>query len=135
MNDFFANIYEAVYVDPLFSDPVYDGQDYLWLGIVLIIIPLLWNLAFYKLWDPTPVKRYKWLIMAMFTSMLSVFLISFLKLFYGESLADFIINEEPGVIQFIWNLSLYNSLFSIPLIAIYSVIIKRFSINNINNPI
>ena len=132
MNDTFANLYEALLRHPQFSTIVFDGQDYIWLGLFMLGIPLLLTLIFYKFWDPSPTKIYKWVIIVLLT-IIVVFGISFYWLSTG-SLEDSFINEEQGVLNFSLTLSLDNAIYSLLIALIYSFLVKRFSINNTNNP-
>lgn len=134
INAFFANLYEAVLRHPQFSTRVFDGHDYIWLGVFLFIVPLILAMIFYKVWDPTPVKKTKWFVMLLFPTIIIVFGLSAYWLYSG-SLQGLIINLEPGISKYLLTLALYNSIFSIIVVAIYSFVLKRLSINNINNPV
>lgn len=134
MKNFFANLYELAIRHSEFSNTVFKSEDYVWLGLFLIIIPLILALIFYKFWDPSPTKTYKWIVFVVILSIILIFVASYYQLWTGSLEIDFA-NEHPEVGDYTLGLSLYNSLYSLIIIIIWSVIIKRFSINNSNNPL
>lgn len=134
MKNFFANLYEFLIRHPKFSQLVFDSEDYVWLGLYMILIPLILALIFYKFWDPSPTKTYKWIIMVLIVPILLVFGITYYQLWTGSLEIEFI-NKNIEVGDFTLGLSLYNSLYSLIMAIIWTIIIKRLSINNSNNPL
>lgn len=138
MNDFFANVFETVipYV-PQFMNAVYDNQDYNYIGLTLLIFPLIFMLLFYKVWDPIP-KRIMWVVITFIVTVLSVFGLTYYWAITG-GMEEYLINEVNlnGISagSFVWSISFYAAVFSLIPGIVFMFLAKKFlSINNSNNP-
>lgn len=134
MKNIFANLYELIIRHPQFSEIVYKSEDYVWLGFYMILIPFILSLVFYKFWDPSPTKIYKWVITVLLISFIIVICLSYYQLWTGSLEIEFI-NGNPDVANYAISLAMYNAIYCLITAIIWTVIIKRFSVNNSNNPI
>ena len=142
MNNLLATIYESFfdyisYQDLLYA--VYDQMDYVKFGWILLLIPGVLLFLFYKIWDPvTRPQRFKY-----FLVLFLIFIIIYSSvsgiLYSNSEILKLLGNYtgEPGQVSpdwFILQMGIISILFSAIMSIIYSLIIKRFSINNSHNP-
>lgn len=137
MNNIATNIYELFVYDSEFSNAVYDANDYVFLMLGFILIPLVILFFFYKPIDPIPVKFWKW-----FLTVLISFMIVFGFSYYwlsSNSMYDYIIIDYSSVnmsaMSFTLLLCIWSVVFSIIPTLLFSWIFSRtISINNAKNP-
>ncbi len=131
-----ANLYELVVYDPEFSNTVYGSNDYLYLTLSFIVIPILILFIFYKVIDPLPVKFWKWLL-TVFVCFVVIFGFNYYWL-SSNSMYSHLLNQDISTMtafSFTLQLSFWSVLFSIIPILLFSWIYSRtISINNAKNP-
>lgn len=138
MNDFFADRFEDFLIyDSMFSNFVYEAFDYQALGLLLVILPIVALFVFYKVVDPQPVKRWKWLVGIILNAVL-VFFAAYYWL-YSNSMYISIQNDEVSdmsAIGFTLQLSGWTVAYSLIPAFLFSWIWSRtVSINNAKNPL
>ena len=141
MNNLIASLYEFFFNYDRYQellDAVWENYDYGKFGWVLLLVPLLFMLIFYKVWEPIGKQLLKW-VLTMVVVALVVYASTTSILYYNPDVLSYIGNYTGDVLQvnggyFIFQMSLISSFYSIILSFIYSLIIKKFSINNTYNP-
>ena len=141
MNEFLAPFYESFFNYNVYQellDMVFNNLDYGKFGWLLIIVPLIDMLVFYKLWEPIPRQRLKWFLTLLFTAVILYSATSAI-LYNNPDIMEYAGNYtgesdqvNPG--YFIFQMSMITVLYSFIMSFIYSVIVKRFSTDNTNNP-
>lgn len=133
MNNIATNLYELFVFDSEFSNAVYDANDYVFLMLGFILIPIIILLFFYKPIDPIPVKFWKW-----FLTVLISFMIVFGFSYYwlsSNSMYDYIMIDYSSAMSFTLLLCIWSVVFSIIPTLLFSWIFSRtVSINNAKNP-
>ena len=136
MNGFFANLYEYIQYNTVYSGAVFSNGEYQWLGLVDILSPIVLLLIFYRFWDPLPTRRFLWFLVIL-TSLLISFSFTYYWLTTG-SMNLFILNNQisAGITpkNFVLNLGLISIGFTLIIGLISSFLLKYLSINNSNNP-
>jgi len=147
MIDFLARLFESVYYfifdtqgyGEALCDVVYSNNDYLWLGGLIILIPLVILAVFYvqtKL--PLKFQKLQWLVV-----ILVVLLISFFasrELLYGNSGLRAAIQQYDTEINlidpfdFIRNLAFVSTGYALVTSLIFSFFLRFISPGNRNNP-
>lgn len=107
--------------------------------ILLILVPILLLLTFYKLWEPMRKQRLMWVFTISVISLIAYLITYHVFLFKNQDILIAIrnYNGDPGQVDpipFVRHISLITTLFAFLLSILYSMIIKRFSINNSHNP-
>lgn len=136
MNTFFAELYEVNLDSNMmeFARAVYKAQDYLFIGLGAIFIPMLILALFYKFIDPQPVKVWKWVLTGLIVLM-AVYIFTFVWLYY-HGMYESIENEINSAMTFTNIIAFRNTLFSVLSIILFSFIWNRtISINNSRNPL
>lgn len=136
MNEFFANLYEYWVFDPEFSRYVFEANDYQILGLGFISIPIILLLAFYRAIDPLPVRRRKWLL-AILLSSLVIFGFGY-SWVSGNSMYESFKNEVISSMtahSFTLQLAFWSVIYGLfPTLLISWIWSRTVSINNARNP-
>ena len=141
MNNLFASLYETFFDWNSYENllrAVFDNSDYGKLGLIMLLLPLLVLVVFYKLWDPINKQKLKWIL-----SLVLILIVS-----YGVTSG--ILYSNAGILQemgnysgdngeasptyFVFQMGMISLLISSVMSLIYFIILKRFSTNNSYNP-
>ncbi|WP_035695758.1 hypothetical protein [Christiangramia portivictoriae] len=136
MNTFFAELYEVNIDNAMmeFARDVYMANDYLFIGLGAIFIPMILLAVFYRIIDPQPVKIFKWILTGVIT-LIAVYAFSFVWLYY-HGMYIHIENEVNSAMSFTNIIAFRNTLFAILMVIVFSFIWNRtISINNSRNPL
>ena len=133
MGDPLFHLYEPIYRVTDYSDVMYDNGMYITISIFSIITVLIGLLTFYKLLDPQPKKLWKYLVV----------LIAITGLIFGwtsywigndPDIANLINRGEGPTTRFPVTIGLLNACYALVVTFIISILLKRISTNNTNNP-
>ena len=136
-NDLFAPVYEWWFefgVYEILLDCLYDNNDYGKFGWLLLIVPLLLLALFYRAWDPMRRQRLMWLITTIIISLIGYMTTTGI-VFNNVCILDELNGLDAKLAEtFIVQISLISALYFLIISLIYTLIVKRFSINNSHNP-
>lgn len=137
MNDLFAPMYEWWFefeVYEILLDCLYDNNDYGKFGWLLLIVPLLLLALFYKAWEPMRRQRLMWSITIIIISLIGYMTTTGI-VFNNVCILDELTGLDSKLAEtFIVQISLISALYFLLVSLIYTLIVKRFSINNSHNP-
>jgi hypothetical protein len=148
MNDIFAPLYETIFglYDSQFSlifDTLYEDGGYFMFGLSFIFAPLLMWLVFYYLWKYPYGKFWHWMIWLLISSIIvgvGTWGLANNEIFASnnQSLIDALADPESGYEEYAKSLpikyALYNSILTIVIGFLYSLILKQFSKIQIHLP-
>jgi hypothetical protein len=142
MNEIVASLYEPFFNWDTYQEllnAVFNNLDYGKIGWLILIIPIIILIIFYKFWDPVSSSKFKWWITMLVISILAYIstsaiiynnpvIIQYLGNYTGE-------NGQLDANYFIIQMSFITFGYCLIIAAILSIIPFRFlSTNNRNNP-
>jgi|TARA_B110001469_G_C9514716_1_gene256425 drug/metabolite transporter (DMT)-like permease len=137
MNDLFAPLYEWWFnwdVYQVLLTCLYDNNDYGKFGWLLLIVPLLLLVLFYKVWEPMRRPRLMWSITIIIISLIGYMTTTGI-VFNNVCLLDELNGQDSKLAEtFIVQISLISALYFLLVSLIYTFIVKRFSTHNSHNP-
>ncbi len=143
MNDLFTPLFDnALFFDWMtYQDLlacVYNNFLYTKLGLILVLVPLILLIFFYKVWDPIRKQRFMWFICIIIILIIGYF--STREILYSNTcILNLLGSYQPGDNNpdpkgFIFQMSMITSLYSLISSLIFTLIIKSFSTHNSHNP-
>jgi hypothetical protein len=141
MNDIFTPFYDNAVFFNYFNyqyllGAVYDNNDYTKYGLLIIFMPIIFQILFYKLWDPIAYQIHK-LIAVSAVYLVGAFFVSNAILYNNNDMLDLIGAYEENSIDpeyFILQMGLITVLYTFISSAIFIFVIKKLSTNNSHNP-
>lgn len=137
MNNLFAPFYEWWFdwdVYQVLLTCLFDNNDYGKFGWLLLIVPLLLLALFYRAWDPMRRQRLMWLITTIIISLIGYMATTGI-VYNNVCILDELNGLDAKLAEtFIVQISLISALYFLIVSLIYTLIVKRFSINNSHNP-
>lgn len=137
MNNLFAPFYEWWFdwdVYQVLLTCLFDNNDYGKFGWLLLVVPLLLLALFYRAWDPMRRQRLMWLITTIIISLIGYMATTGI-VFNNVCILDELNGLDAKLAEtFIVQISLISALYFLIVSLIYTLIVKRFSINNSHNP-
>ena len=137
MNDLVVPLYEDLFdydTYQILLDCLYNNNDYGKFGWLLLIVPLLLLALFYRVWDPMRRQRLMWLITIIIIPLIgfitTMSIVNYNNCIILQLNSQQVLLAESLIIQ----ISLYSALYFLIISLIYTLIVKRFSINNSHNP-
>ncbi|WP_017733021.1 hypothetical protein [Nafulsella turpanensis] len=133
MSEIFAPFFEwgSLFVEP-YSNDLFDGTGYTYLGLIMLLSSLMVMLVFYYLWNPIFGRWYHWGLM------LAVSAVVAFGASYGvlnEELIKYLYNQDyPDVEFFIFTISGMAAFYTLVSSFILSFIVRIGSSNNKANP-
>jgi hypothetical protein len=139
INDLLAGFYEDFFNwnnYGILLTSLYDNNDYGKFGWLLLIVPLIMMLLFYKVWEPMRKQRLMWLI-----TIITIAIVNY-AVTTGIIYANVDVLNEIDIFDgsqvdpefFVFEISMINALYTLLISLFYSIILKRFSTQNSHNP-
>mgnify|MGYP006076058233 FL=1 len=139
INDLLAGFYEDFFNwnnYEILLTSLYDNNDYGKFGWLLLIVPLIMMLLFYKVWEPMRKQRLMWLI-----TIITIAIVNY-AVTTGIIYANVDVLNEIDIFDgsqvdpefFVFEISMINALYTLLISLFYSIILKRFSTQNSHNP-
>ncbi len=139
INDLLAGFYEDFFnwnnYEVLLTS-LYDNNDYGKFGWLLLIVPLIMMLLFYKVWEPMRKQRLMWLITIITIAIVNYAITTGIIYSNVDVLNEIDIFDGSQVDPefFVLEISMINALYTVLISLFYSIILKRFSTQNSHNP-
>tara|TARA_B100000795_G_C22520923_1_gene331327 strand:+ start:98 stop:526 length:429 start_codon:yes stop_codon:yes gene_type:complete len=139
INDLLAGFYEDFFnwnnYEVLLTS-LYDNNDYGKFGWLLLIVPLIMMLLFYKVWEPMRKQRLMWLITIITIAIVNYAITTGIIYSNVDVLNEIDIFDGSQVDPefFVFEISMINALYTVLISLFYSIILKRFSTQNSHNP-
>ena len=139
VNDLLAPMYEYFFNwdnYEILLTCLWDNNDYGKFGWLLLLVPLLLLVLFYKVWEPMRKQRLMWLITIIIISIVSYAATTGI-LFNNECILDELAaynGDQVNPEYFIFQISMITVFYSVIISFIYTLLIKRFSTHNSHNP-
>jgi hypothetical protein len=142
MNEIIALLYEPFFNWDTYQEllsAVFNNLDYGKIGWLILIIPIIILIIFYKFWDPISSTKLKWWLMILSISILGYIsastilcsnpeMIQYLGNYTGE-------NGQLDAVYFIFQMSMITAVYSLIITLMLSIVPFRFiSTNNSKNP-
>jgi hypothetical protein len=142
MNEIIALLYEPFFNWDTYQEllsAVFNNLDYGKIGWLILIIPIIILIIFYKFWDPISSSKLKWWLMILSISILGYIsastilysnpeMIQYLGNYTGE-------NGQLDAVYFIFQMSMITAVYSLIITLMLSIVPFRFiSTNNSKNP-
>jgi hypothetical protein len=139
INDLLAGFYEYFFKwnnYEILLTSLYDNNDYGKFGWLLLIVPLIMMLLFYKVWEPMRKQRLMWLI-----TIITIAIVNY-AVTTGIIYANVDVLNEIDIFDgsqvdpefFVFEISMISALYTLLISLFYSIILKRFSTQNSHNP-
>jgi hypothetical protein len=142
MNEIIVNLYEDYFHWNTYQgllNMVFNNHDYGKIGWLILIIPIIILIIFYKFWDPVSSSKLKWGL-----TMLSISILSYISastiLYSNTEMIQYLGNYtgesgQPNADYFITQMSGITAVYSIIIAFVLSIIpFRLISTNNRNNP-
>lgn len=139
INDLLAPMYEYFFNwnnYQILLTCLYDNNDYGKFGWLLLIMPLLLLVLFYKVWEPLRRQRLMWLIIIIITAIIGYAATTGI-IYNNECILNELAAYDGSQVDpeyFVFQISMINVLYSLIVSLIFTIIIKRFSTHNSHNP-
>lgn len=142
MNEFIATLYDRLFDWNVYEDlsrMVFENLDYGKIGWILIVLPILFLIIFYKLWDPVSSSKLKWYLTMFLISLISYIGASTI-LYSNTQIIEYIGNftGEDGQVNadyFIFQMSMITFFYALIISFILSIVpFRLISTNNRHNP-
>ena len=141
MNDLLAPLYEMFFDWDTYQELlniVFNNSDYGKLGIILLVAPAILLGIFYKVWDPIN-KQVLLYISTLIIASIALYISTSGILYSNYEMIEYIGNftGEDGQTDanfFIIQMSIVSVLFSVILSVLYTMVFKKLSVNNTQNP-
>ena len=141
MNNLLAPIYELFFDWHAYQEllsAVFNNFDYGKIGFLLLILPPIVFVIFYKIWDPMQSQILKWIIsvvVILFISYLATSTMLYGNIEIAQYIGDYIEGDgQPDGHYFIFQMSIYTVLISLLPTGLSSFLFRFISINNSHNP-
>lgn len=134
MNDLVAMIVEPFLSLQPYTNVMFDSKEYAVSFWIMLLIPMLVLLVFYRFWDKVNSKRYHWILFCTI-SIILVFMTSVGRL-YNSGLMEFIDNPNyDGCVTYMYQYSGLITLYSLVLLLAFTFVFRFISPNNRYNPL
>lgn len=139
INDLLAPMYEYFFNwnnYQILLTCLYDNNDYRKFGWLLLIMPLLLLVLFYKVWEPLRRQRLMWLIIIIITAIIGYAATTGI-IYNNECILNELAAYDGSQVDpeyFVFQISMITVLYSLIVSLIFTIIIKRFSTHNSHNP-
>tara|TARA_B110000908_G_scaffold165537_1_gene215151 strand:+ start:290 stop:721 length:432 start_codon:yes stop_codon:yes gene_type:complete len=142
MNEIIVNLYEECFYWPTYQgllNMVFNNHDYGKIGWLILIIPIIILIIFYKFWDPVSSSKLKWWLTILSISILG-YISASTVLYNNTKIIQYLGNYtggngQPDADYFIIQMSLMTLVYSLIIAFILSIIpFRLISSNNRNNP-
>ena len=139
INDLLAPMYEYFFNwnnYQILLTCLYDNNDYGKFGWLLLIMPLLLLVLFYKVWEPLRRQRLMWLIIIIITAIIGYAATTGI-IYNNECILNELAAYDGSQVDpeyFVFQISMITVLYSLIVSLIFTIIIKRFSTHNSHNP-
>lgn len=142
MNDIVAILYDRLFdwdTYQVLLNMVFENQDYSKIGWILIIVPILVLVIFYKFWDPVSGSKLKWFLSLLFIMIIS-YVGSSIILYNNFQVIEYIgnytgENGDPSADYFIFQISAITLGYGLIISFALSIFpLRLISTNNRYNP-
>ena len=141
MNNLLAPIYEMFFDWNAYQEllaAVYNNFDYGKIGLILLIVPPIVLIIFYRVWDPMRSQILKLVlsvVLILIISYSATSAILYSNIDIVQYIGDFIGGDgQPDGHYFIFQMSIYTVLISLLPSGLFSFLFRFISINNSHNP-
>jgi hypothetical protein len=142
MNEIIVKLYEEFFYWNTYQgllNMVFNNHDYGKIGWLILIIPIIILIIFYKFWDPVSSSKLKWWLTILSISILG-YISASTVLYNNTKIIQYLGNYtggngQPDADYFIIQMSLMTLVYSLIIAFILSIIpFRLISSNNRNNP-